>query len=33
MASDTMTFEQRPKGKEGTLLTSAGKVFLPEGTA
>lgn len=31
--SDGVTFEQRPKGKERTLLTSAGRVFLREGTA
>jgi len=31
--SDGVTFEQRPREKERTLLMSAGRVFLTEGTA
>lgn len=30
--SDEVTLEQRHEGKEGALSTSAGKVFLTEGT-
>lgn len=31
--SDGVIFEQRPEGKEGAMPTTAGRVFLTEGTA